>query len=567
MRLSRIAVAVLALVVATASAAVAQPAQFVIVNLNAPGVGFNDLTPATPVGGNTGTTLGQQRLIAFEYAASLWAQRLRSPVPIRIRAQFAALGPGILGSAGPVSVFRDFTNAPLPGTWYHVALANSLAGEDMSLPTATTTGDDIIANFSSTFPFYLGLDTNAPAGQPNLVAVLLHEFAHGLGFSQFASLTSGALLAGFPDAYNTNLFDLSLANTWNTMTAAERVASGTRFGRVVWNGPKVTAAAPSVLNFGSPEVKVLSPALIAGVYQNGTAAFGPALGNPNVQASVVAVVDAVEPPVPPSLAVGTTTDGCSPLANAGAVSGNIALIERGFCGFAVKARNASAAGAVAVIIYNQAAIVNAAPPGMADDGVNGTFVTVPTVSLRRADGLAILAQLPAVVASLAVDLTIRAGTSADGRVRAYAPFPVVSGSSISHYDTIASRNLLMEPSINADLTHRLKAPDDLTFELFSDIGWKFPDADGDGVVDDQDCNPTSDRAATIKIRSIDTGVRNQLFASGCTMSDLLMRLESGAKNHGKYVSAVAQLTNGWKADDLITGADKGAVQSAAARNK
>jgi hypothetical protein len=36
---------------------------------------------------------------------------------------------------------------------------------------------------------------------------------------------------------------------------------------------------------------------------------------------------------------------------------------------------------------------------------------------------------------------------------------VASGSSISHYDTVAFRNLLMEPAINADLTHRLKAPD------------------------------------------------------------------------------------------------------------
>ena len=36
----------------------AGPAQIVIVNINAPGVGFNDPTPRAPVGGNTGTTLG-----------------------------------------------------------------------------------------------------------------------------------------------------------------------------------------------------------------------------------------------------------------------------------------------------------------------------------------------------------------------------------------------------------------------------------------------------------------------------------------------------------------------------
>src|SRR3954466_3841379 len=87
-----------------------------IVNINAPGVGFNDPTPAAPVGGNTGTTLGAQRLIAFTHAASIWSARLDSAVPIRIRAQFTPLGTNVLGSAGPVGVVRDFPNAPLAGT-------------------------------------------------------------------------------------------------------------------------------------------------------------------------------------------------------------------------------------------------------------------------------------------------------------------------------------------------------------------------------------------------------------------------------------------------------------------
>ena len=51
-----------------------------IVVVDAPGEGFNDPTPAAPVGGNTGTTRGQQRLKAFEYAASIWSARLRSAV-------------------------------------------------------------------------------------------------------------------------------------------------------------------------------------------------------------------------------------------------------------------------------------------------------------------------------------------------------------------------------------------------------------------------------------------------------------------------------------------------------
>lgn len=564
--------AAVVLVLLAAARASAGPAQIVIVNLNAPNAGFNDPTPATPVGGNTGTTLGEQRLIAFRYAAQLWADRLDSTVPIRIRAQFTALGSGVLGSAGPVNIVRDFANAPLPNTWYHVALANKLAGVDLVLPSATGSGDDINANFSSTFNFYLGIDNRAPAGQPDLVAVLLHEFAHGLGFSQFASLSTGALAGSdatgrFPDVYNSRLFDTTLGLYWPQMTNAQRSASATRFARVVWDGAFVTAGIPSVLSFGSPEVQVTAPSAIAGSYQFGTAAFGPRIGNPDVQAQVVAAVDAVEPAVPPSTTPGTSTDGCSPFLNAAAVAGKIVLIERGFCGFAVKARNATNAGAIGTIIYNNLANVNAGPPGMANDlDNNGAFVQTPTVSLRRADGLAVAAEAASgsAQARIGVDLTIRAGADASGRARVFAPFPVQGGSSISHYDSVASRNLLMEPAINADLTHQLEAPSDLTYELMRDIGW-YPDADGDLVADDQDCNPNSDFSPTIVIGGRDTGVPNQFFANGCTMADLIAQIAAGAANHGGFVSGVAHLTNQWVDAGLITGRQKGAIQSAAAR--
>ena len=551
LRTAAFALAVLCLGTATVSAG---PAQFVIVNINAAGVGFNDPTPATPVGGNPGTTLGEQRLIAFQYAASIWSTRLDSSVPIRIRAQFTPLAAGVLGSAGPVSVVRDFPNAPLPGTWYHVALANKLAGIDL-LPA----NDDINANFSTNFAFYLGLDNNHGALN-DLVAVLLHEFAHGLGFSQNASLTTGALLAGFPDHYNTKLFDTTVNKFWPQMSSAERLASATNFGHVVWTGSYVTAGVPNVLSFGSPTVAVNSPVNIAGAYQFGTAAFGPAIGHPNVAGNVEAAVDAVE-------TGGTSTDGCSPFTNASAIAGKIALVERGLCGFAQKARNATDAGALAVIIYNQAANVNAAPAAMGDDGVNGAFVTIPAVSLRRADGLAIVGQLSVgVSANIVIDLTVRAGADPIGRARVYAPFPVVGGSSISHYDTIASRNLLMEPAINPDLTHRVKAPDDLTFELLRDVGWTFPDADADGFADDEDCNAHSITTPTIVIGGIDTGVPNHLFETGCTSSDLIAALHSGAGNHGGFVSGVAHLSDGWVADGLMSGSEKGAIQSAAAKN-
>ena len=86
-------------------------------------------------------------------------------------------------------------------------------------------------------------------------------------------------------------------------------------------------------------------------------------------------------------------------------------------------------------------------------------------------------------------------------------------------------------------------------------------------MDDEDCNASSDRRPTIVIGNIDTGVPNRLFDTGCTSSDLIARLAVEGSNHGSFVSAVAQLTNEWLKAGLITGKQKGAIQSAAARTK
>src|SRR3954471_11009443 len=170
-----------------------------VINLNAPLVGFNDPTPAAPIGGNAGTTKGEQRLIAFRHAASLWGATLDSPVPIIVGATFEPLGANVLGSAGATNVFRDFPGigpgfypgVEFAGTWYGSALADKRAGIDILSLLGQPGAPDIRARFSSDFPFYLGLDNNHGA-QNDLVTVVLHELGHGLNFQTFANSTTGA---------------------------------------------------------------------------------------------------------------------------------------------------------------------------------------------------------------------------------------------------------------------------------------------------------------------------------------------------------------------------------------
>ena len=107
----------------------AADARITIVNVDGLNEGFNDPTPAAPVGGNPGTTKGQQRLIAFQFAADLWGAALDSNVDIQIQAAFNPLGPNVLGSAGATFSDANFaTAAGFPGgkvdTNYHIALAD-----------------------------------------------------------------------------------------------------------------------------------------------------------------------------------------------------------------------------------------------------------------------------------------------------------------------------------------------------------------------------------------------------------------------------------------------------------
>ena len=572
-------------------------ANIFVVNGDGPGEGFNDPTPAAPVGGNPGTTLGQQRLIAFAHAADIWSNTLDSSVDIWVLAAFNPLAPNVLGSAGATHVIRDFSGVPpfpgsiYPATWYSAALADKRAGVDFN-PALF----DLSAQFSSNFNFYLGLDANHGA-QNDLVAVLLHELGHGLGFQNFVNEQTGANNAGFTDVYSQFTLDITNNTIWANMTNADRAASAIRFGRVVWTGPEVTAALPGVLSLGSPEVRVLSPAGIAGPYQFGTANFGTPINNPGVTASVVEAVDASTVDGP------ATTDGCTAFTNAAAVAGKIALIERGTCGFTIKVKNAQNAGAIGAIIYNNAANAAAAPGGMATDPVVGPTITITSVLITRNDGLGILGQLGGgVTASLSVDPTIRAGADANGRARLYAPFPVALGSSISHYDTAASRNLLMEPSINGDLTHSLTPPEDLTLPLMRDIGW-FPDADVDGIADGDDncpntqnpdqanydndsqgdlCDadddndgvadvndvlPFSDIRPTVMIGACNSGAANGIaFPNGETVQDRINALLATNPNHGQLVAGVNQILQDAEAAGLITKAGRKAIHACAAHN-
>jgi len=170
-------------------------------------------------------------------------------------------------------------------------------------------------------------------------------------------------------------------------------------------GQRVVATAASG-DTGLPGagLTINSPAGIAGnvaAVANGMTTT-PAGGTVSASGQTGDVVLALDP----SDAAGTsTTDGCSPLTNAAAMVGKIALVDRGSCGFGIKYQNALAAGAIGVIVANNAA-------GVAPIVMGGAIVglaTIPALMVTKESGDSLKAQL----LLTAVNATFVAATQAD----------------------------------------------------------------------------------------------------------------------------------------------------------
>jgi len=518
--------------------------EFVIYNGDDPGVGFNDMTPATPVGGNKGTTVGQQRINAYLRAFELWGAVLTSPEQVYVYAYWFEPTPaqctpttGVLGSAGTTYIFSDFPGAPLEGHWYHSALADKLAGSDLLEPDVGPGYPDMITQFNNnlgspgcleTSSWYYGFDNNEAPGQIDFLAVLMHEVAHGLGFSNFTSEGSGAFLAGVPDVYTAFTRDNITGKQWDdpTMTNADRAASGKSIDKMVWNGANVVATAANVLASPYVGVEFTAPASVAGRYDYGTAAFGPAATPANFAGDAVYAEDGV----------GATNDGCTTLTNGAAIAGQIALVDRGTCTFAIKTKNAQDAGATGVVLVNNTEAI-------AGLGGSDPSITIPTISVLKSIGDKIKVAGGTASLFLFSDANRKMGADAAGNPRLYAPSVYASGSSGSHFDVTATPNALMEPAINSDLRSATNV--DMTAAEFKDIGWDI---------------------ANFSIAGCDAGVP-AVTSSGDVLIGPVLHCLDGAGTKGQFQSCTTQYLTGLNKAGLISNTAKGLLTNCAARLK
>ena len=443
-------------------------ATMVINVVDDPGVGFNDTTPATPVGGNTGTTVGAQRLILFQAAADAWGRILESPVPITVEASFAPLdcsaAGAVAGQAAPYSVSK-YPGLPTTGS-YPVALANRILGRDL-FPS----DPDIVAQFNGGLmacmgvDWYYGLDGKRSTKQSDLLTTVMHELAHGLGFSDNVDPDTGAFSSSSPSIFANYVLDTTSGKHWTEMTDAQRKASLINVRKLVWDGKRVQTVAARMAAKGLPSVQV-SPSLsnFSGII--GEANFGRLVADGSAITGQVAVA--------------TVSSTCA--LSSASFSGKIALVlSSSTCSSLSAAYYVERSGGLAVLFaYNLAAT----PPPVAlevDAEQMAQFpVTIPTLALTLDDANLIKNAAASSTITLSADKSRAVGGDASGNTLLYASNPIQPGSTGAHWDPLVRPNLIEEPVEQPISVTNLE----MERALLWDIGWTA--TCGNGTVDGQE---------------------------------------------------------------------------------
>ena len=172
---------------------------------------WTDSTPAAPIGGNSATTLGEQRKNALFHASTELVNQLQIPVDITVHARGAHLGgdnnSAILAHAAPLTYLFDDPQFPINSlpkkyTWYSITAAVRLGGTSgCGLGGGSCDGvanEELEAVFNEDIgspnivggeKFYLGFDPSPNPGHSlDFVTIAMHEMTHGLGFFGLVNL-------------------------------------------------------------------------------------------------------------------------------------------------------------------------------------------------------------------------------------------------------------------------------------------------------------------------------------------------------------------------------------------
>ena len=146
---------------------------------------------------------------AFEQAVAIWEKYLISSQTIRIKATWSAsLTTTTLAETKPTRIYKNFTNAPYSNIWYPVALAEALSGKELN-----ASDYDIDITINNKVNWYLGTDSKVQVSKYDLITVMLHEIAHGLGFASSMEILTNGVQGQYGQSGSAYVFDVFMQDS------------------------------------------------------------------------------------------------------------------------------------------------------------------------------------------------------------------------------------------------------------------------------------------------------------------------------------------------------------------
>jgi hypothetical protein len=156
---------------------------------------------------------------AMEYAVQIWESLIQSSVPIHMEVNWEKLASDVLGSCGATVFYSNFDNAPIPNTYYSIALVEKITGKEQSCPSDSP---DLIARFNSQISWYSSTDGKTSSQKYDFVSIALHEITHGLGFTGYLQVNTAtstgfwANSAKYPSIFDQYIEDFNKRRLTNT---------------------------------------------------------------------------------------------------------------------------------------------------------------------------------------------------------------------------------------------------------------------------------------------------------------------------------------------------------------
>ncbi|HEY9276155.1 MAG TPA: hypothetical protein VIO63_03250 [Candidatus Nanopelagicaceae bacterium] len=176
---------------------------------------------------------------AVQQAIDIWSRNFESKITINVDAVWEAnKNNQVLGAARAGYYFNAFPGAPDEDLWYPSALANTLAEKDLN-PNQS----EIVLSINSTPNWYYEIDGRPTPNSYDLVSVVLHEIAHGLGFMSNAQYDKflGAAYLTQPTPFDAYV-QLPDGKTFNNFCSRSTELGRAMINPLVWSGELAASA-------------------------------------------------------------------------------------------------------------------------------------------------------------------------------------------------------------------------------------------------------------------------------------------------------------------------------------